>query len=37
MFTDIKGGSITNTAMELLPEYRNLNIKNSSFILNNIG
>lgn len=26
MFTDIKGGSITNTAMSLLPEYPNLNI-----------
>ena len=30
MFTDIKGGSITNTAMELLPEYRNLNIISGS-------
>lgn len=26
MFTDIKGGSITNTALSLLPEYSNLNI-----------
>nr|WP_293994570.1 hypothetical protein [uncultured Fusobacterium sp.] len=30
MFTDIKGGSMTNTAMELLPEYRNLNIISGS-------
>lgn len=30
MFTDIKGGSIINTAMELLPEYRNLNIISGS-------
>lgn len=30
MFTDIKGGSITNTAIELLPEYKNLNIISGS-------
>ena len=30
MFTDIKGGSITNTAIELLPKYKNLNIISGS-------
>lgn len=30
MFTDIKGGSITNTAVSLLPKYKNLNIVSGS-------